>query len=255
MKVTDDKSENLKKAYSMLKEAKAQGADTAILPEMFCISYRRSLFRKNAEILGEGDAYNMLQHAAAVLHLNIIGGSVPEICGESIYNTSMCFLCDGTFSGAYRKAHLFDVDFENTHFRESDVITAGNGKPLFLDIGLKAAVSICFDIRFPEWARIAFNEGAELLCLPAAFARATGKAHWELLLRARALDNQMYVAGCAPATCEFSHGHSMIVNPNGEVICDLGEDEYVKTVELSHEAVERMRRAIPIKEARRTDLY
>ena len=247
LRVTDEKPTNISNAHKMLVQAKAEGADMAVLPEMFCISYKRELFRNAAEAVGEGDCFSMLSQTARELGLTIVGGSIPELSDGKIYNTSMCFSSDGKFLGAYRKAHLFDVDFDGMHFRESDTISPGDNPPFVFDDGIKTAVEICFDIRFPEWAAIARDMGADLLCLPAAFARKTGKAHWELLLRARALDNQVFLAGVAPATCSFSHGHSMLCAPTGEVLCDLGTEECMRVVDLPLELLEKMRKEIPLK--------
>ena len=251
LRVTDDKKENIKNAYGMLVQARERGAEMAILPEMFCISYKSELFRDAAEQVPYGECGIMLRDAAAGLGMTVVGGSVPEIAADGlVYNTSMCFSKSGRLLGVYRKAHLFDVDYDGMHFRESNNIARGSEPPLLFDDGVKAAVEICFDIRFPEWAAYAREHGADILCLPAAFARKTGKAHWELLLRARALDNQMFVAGVAPATCSFSHGHSMICSPTGEVLCDLGTEECVHVEELPTESLDRIREEIPLRRSR-----
>ena len=246
LRVTDDKAQNINNAREMLVRAGEMGANLAVLPEMFCISYKPRLFADAAESVLDGECAKMLSQAARERHMAIVGGSIPERRADRIYNTSTCFSDTGELLGVYRKAHLFDVDFDGMHFRESDTIARGTEPPLVFDCGIKAAVSICFDVRFPEWIALARDAGADLLCLPAAFARKTGKAHWELLLRARALDNQMFVAGVAPAQCAFSHGHSILCSPNGEVICDLGTEENLAVIDLPLEAVERMRREIPL---------
>ena len=244
--VTSDKSQNIRNAYSMLCTAKSKGADIAILPEMFCISYRPKLFRDAAEQIPNGEAYNMLRRSADELKLSIVGGSIPEISGENLYNTCLCFDNSGELSGVYRKAHLFDVDFEGVCVTESATITAGEKPPLILDFPIRTGVSICFDIRFHEWVALARENGAKLFALPAAFSVKTGRKHWELLLRARAIDNQFFVAGVAPAASPYSYGHSMLISPDGEVLCDLGEHECVEVVDINPDDVDRMRRSIPL---------
>ncbi|MBQ9949853.1 MAG: carbon-nitrogen hydrolase family protein [Clostridia bacterium] len=255
LRVSDNKSDNINRAYLMLKKAAAEGADMAILPEMFCISYRRFLFADASEEIPGGEAYKMLSSASSEFSMTVIGGSIPERAGGKLYNSSMVFSKHGELLGVYRKAHLFDVDFEGYSFRESDVISCGNDLPLIIDEPVRTAIEICFDIRFPEWSRKTMEKGADLLALPAAFSVKTGKAHWELLLRARALDNQMFVAGVAPASSDFSYGHSMLAGPGGEVLCDLGEDENLCVTELPMDELYTMRNSIPIRTAMRKDLY
>lgn len=248
--VSDCKSSNLKHAEDMLSRSAKDGADMAILPEMFCISYKPKLFKAAAEPSKGGDAYEMLRCCAKKFKLTIVGGSVPQLCGDKLYNASLCFGSDGTFLGQYRKAHLFDVNINGFSFAESETISAGENKPLIIDAPIKTGVSICFDIRFPEWAAYAAQCGAELFALPAAFSNKTGPAHWELLLRARALDNQMFVAGVAPAAASFSYAHSMLCSPNGEVLADMGEDEGIRIIEISQASITVAKQSIPLKNAR-----
>ena len=246
LSVTEDKTKNIKRACDMLHEAKALGAEMAVLPEMFCIKYRTELFCGAAEEIPGGEAYKMLKDTSEKLNMAIVGGSVPERDGERLYNTCMCFAKNGELAGIYRKAHLFDVDFEGLRFMESDTFSVGENPPLILDEPVKTGVSVCFDIRFPQWAKMICDAGAVLYALPAAFAVKTGKKHWELLLRARAVDNQLFTVGVAPAASSCTYGHSMLVAPDGEVICDLGEDENVYVADIDLTQVEKMRRSIPI---------
>lgn len=255
LRVGSDKTANINAARAMLKKAKSQGADMAILPEMFCINYVPSDFLAASESIPCGDACTMLKETAAELSMTVIGGTMPERCSGKLFNTSVCFNEKGEFLGKYRKAHLFDVDIDGFRFMESDTISCGNEKPLIIDSPIKTAVEICFDIRFPEWSRIAMNAGADLIALPAAFSVKTGPKHWQLLLRARAVDNQCFVAGVAPATSKCSYGHSMLVSPSGDVLCDLGEGERIEVLELPLDELKKIRSSIPIKTARRVDLY
>ncbi|MDL2257899.1 carbon-nitrogen hydrolase family protein [Eubacteriales bacterium OttesenSCG-928-K08] len=255
--VTPDKQENIRRAYDMLLRAADCGAQMAILPEMFSIAYVARLFDGAAEACPDGECGNMLSKAAKQTGMFIIGGSIPERENNGrIFNTSMSFGPDGSFLGKYRKAHLFDVDVPGAfRFMESDAIAQGDEYPLVLDAPLKTGVNICFDIRFPEWARLVMQSGCDLLALPAAFSRNTGPRHWELLLRARALDNQLFVAAVSPAQSKSAYGHSMLVSPDGTVLLDCGEEECVRVVELDPTLLSEMRQSIPVQTARRLDLY
>lgn len=253
--VGENKTQNIKNAYSMLKEAAKQGANMAILPEMFCINYKPRFFMQAKETFPGGEAFNMLKRAARETAMTVIGGSVPLLDGGKLYNTSFCFDSNGNFLGKYSKAHLFDVNYNGLCFKESDTVTAGEDLPLIIDAPIKTGVSICFDIRFPEWSGYMMNKGVDLIALPAAFSRKTGPAHWELLLRARALDNQCFVAGVAPAQSECSYGHSMLCSPDASVLCDMGEKQGVAVLQLDESMLASARNSIPIKQARRADLY
>ncbi len=249
--------DNRKRALDMLKEAANSGADIAILPEMFTIQYQPKLFAAAAENCIGGETFAMLEEAAKSTGMTIIGGSIPELSDGRIYNTSMVFSGDGSFVGKYRKAHLFDVDIKGSNFRimESDTITPGDSTPLMVEAPIKTAVSICFDIRFPEMAELARESGADLLALPAAFSSVTGPRHWELLLRARALDAQLFVAGVSPAQTKYAHGHSMITTPDGTVLYSCGALEKVAVVDLPLSMLAEMRESIPLETCRRRDLY
>jgi omega-amidase len=252
--VGEKKAVNLLRAEEMLKEAAAYGADMAILPEMFTIKYNPKLFFIASEPL-ISETYGMLSQTAKETNMAIIGGSMPEFHMGKVYNTCLVFDKDGEFVGRYRKAHLFDVEFEDFRFKESEVITAGDNLPLIFDEPIKTGVSICFDIRFPEWSRIMMEKCVELIALPAAFSNTTGPRHWELLLRARALDNRCFVCGVAPAHSSSSYGHSMLCSPDGEVIVDLGTAEGIKVVTIDTREVKKARNSIPIAKLRRADLY
>ena len=254
--VTTDKAQNLLHAREMLFRAADQGAAIAVLPEMFNIAYVPKLFAGVAEPCPGGETADMLSQTARETGLFLIGGSIPELACDGIYNTSMAFHSNGEYLGKYRKAHLFDVDLPQSGYRfmESDTIAPGNDTPLMLDGPLRTGVSICFDIRFPEWARFAMDAGADLFALPAAFSRATGPRHWSLLVRARALDNQFFVAGVSPAQSRSAYGHSMVAAPDGRILHDCGEEPGVAVVELDLSLLEEMRQSIPVAKARRKGL-
>ncbi len=254
--VTEEKKQNLARAKEALCRAADKGAELAILPEMFSIAYVPTLFRSAAEPCPGGETAEMLSEAAKKTGLFVIGGSIPELSESRLYNTSMSFSSDGTYLGKYRKAHLFDIDIPGKfRFMESETIAPGNGYPLILDAPLKTGISICYDIRFPEWARLVMQQDADLLALPAAFSRATGPRHWELLLRARALDNQLFVAAVSPAQSPSAYGHSLVATPDGAVLYACKEQEEVAIAELDISMLEEMRNSIPVRRNRRLDLY
>ncbi len=254
--VTEDKAKNLVRAKEALFLAADGGAELAILPEMFSIAYVPSLFRDAAEPCPGGESEGMLRETARETGLFLIGGSIPELYEGKLYNASMSFGPDGTYLGKYRKAHLFDIDIPGKfRFMESETIAPGNGYPLILNAPVKTGVAICYDIRFPEWARLIMQQNADLLALPAAFSRNTGPRHWELLLRARALDNQLFVAAVSPAQSSAAYGHSLIATPDGTVLHDCGEQEEVAVVDLDLGMLEEIRNSIPVRRNRRTDLY
>lgn len=257
LRVTENKADNVSRARSMLFRAADKGAKMAVLPEMFNIAYVASLFRDAAEPCPDGDTSIMLSEAARETGMYIIGGSIPELENGRVYNTSLSYSNTGEFLGKYRKAHLFDIDVPGVYrFMESDAVTPGDNYPLLLpDAPMRTSVMICFDIRFPEWARLAMQDDADLIALPAAFSRATGPRHWELLLRARALDNQLFVAGVAPAQSQTSHGHSMLTTPDGKVLADCGTEERIEVIDIDPALLQDMRSSIPVRTARRTDLY
>lgn len=246
--VGDDKEKNIARAQAMLDCAGEAGADLAVLPEMFCIRYTLRLFESAAEPL-RGACFDVLSAAAAKWRMAVVGGSFPEAFDGKIYNTSPVFAPTGELLGAYRKAHMFDVDMEGFRFFESDAISPGDEPPLAFEAGgMRVALSICFDVRFFEW--IARAQGAELFVLPAAFSRATGPLHWELLIRARALDNQMFFAGVSPAQSSSAYGHSMLAAPDGSVLADLGEGEELRVLDIGSDAVELARKRIPLQTSR-----
>ena len=193
MHVTADKAANLRHAEELLRSVR--GADMAILPEMFCCPYDNSCFRAYGEPAG-GAAYQMLSRTARELGLWLVGGSLPELDDGRVYNTSFVFDPQGVCVARHRKMHLFDIDVEGgQRFRESDTLSPGNDVTLFDTPWGRMGLCICFDLRFEELCRVMALERARVLLAPAAFNMTTGPAHWELLLRQRAVDNRGYVPG------------------------------------------------------------
>ena len=202
----------------------------------------------------------MLSRAAAENHLWVVGGSIPELDGGRVYNTSYVFAPDGRCAARHRKMHLFDIDVDGgQRFRESDTLTAGDDVTVFDTPWGKMGLCICFDLRFQELSRLMTLAGAQVLLVPAAFNMTTGPAHWELLLRQRAVDNQLFTVGTAPARDEsgsyVAWGHSMVCEPWGGIVHQCGTGEEVAVTELELSRIDAIRRQLPILSARRTDLY
>ena len=258
MQVCRDVETNLNTAEQMIRTA-AKQADIVVLPEMFCCLYTNSAFRAAKEPKG-GRIWSALQKAAAENHIWLIGGSMPEEENGRIYNTCFIFDREGRQIARHRKVHLFDIAVEGgQHFRESDTFTPGDSYTVFDTEFGKMGVEICFDIRFQELARITALDGAQVIFIPAAFNMTTGPAHWELHFRGRAVDNQVYMCGCAPARDEngpyISYANSIIVSPWGEVTGRLDESAGILYQELDLAMVDRIRAQLPIMQNRRTDLY
>ena len=265
MNVVDNKEENIEKAIQMIKESTRQGADLAVLPEMFNCPYENEKFIEYAEELDDSKTLNEISKIAKEENIHVLAGSVPELemngeDAQSIYNTAVFFDNNGKMLGKHRKMHLFDIDVKGKiYFKESDTLSAGNDFTIIKTNLAIIGIGICYDIRFVELSRIMALNGAELLIFPGAFNLTTGPAHWELLFRSRALDNQVYAIGVAPALDKDanynSYGHSIAVNPWGEVIEELDYDEDLKVVEIDLDEIKRVREEIPVLKNRRTDLY
>ncbi|GAW31298.1 Predicted amidohydrolase [Carboxydocella sp. JDF658] len=260
MPVTTDKAANLETAARMLAEAAVQGAELAILPEMFNCPYQNDQFPLFAELEGE-QTWQFLQEQAKKHGLILVGGSIPEKDEEGhLYNTCYVFGAEGRPLAKHRKVHLFDVDIPGgQYFKESDTLRPGDKLTVFNTPYCRMGVMICYDLRFPEMARIMALQGARLVIVPGAFNLTTGPAHWELLLRSRAVDNQIFTVGVAPARDErasyVSYGHSMVVDPWGQVVGQLGAEPGLLTVELDLTRVDQVRQAMPLWQHRRPDLY
>ena len=266
MNVVDNKDKNIEKAIQMIKESKKQGADLAVLPEMFNCPYENEKFIEYAEKLEDSQTLKEIAKIAKEENIHVLAGSIPELVKddendiESIYNTAVFFDNNGKQLGKHRKMHLFDIDVKGKiYFKESDTLSAGNDFTIINTDLATIGIGICYDIRFVELSRIMALEGAEILIFPGAFNLTTGPAHWKLLFKSRALDNQVYAIGVAPALDEDasynSYGHSIAVNPWGEVIEELDYSEELKIVEIDLDEIKRVREEIPVLKNRRVDLY
>ena len=259
MNVVHDKGQNLVHARELLVRAARSGIDLAVLPEMFCCPYSNRFFRAYGEEEG-GPAWTLLSQTARELQIYLVGGSMPELSGGKVYNTSYVFDREGRQIAKHRKAHLFDIDVEGgQRFRESDTLTPGDRATVFDTEFGKMGLCICFDFRFQELAKAMADRGAQLILVPAAFNMTTGPAHWELLFRQRAVDNQLFTLGTAPARNEaeeyVSYGNSILVDPWGTVLARAGASEETVLAEIDFSRVQSIRRQLPIRSARRPGLY
>lgn len=260
MSTVADKMENVRTVKTYLEKIKDENPDFVILPEMFCCPYQTENFPIYAEKEG-GPVWQQLSAYAKQYGIYLIGGSMPEKDAEgNVYNTSYIFDREGKQIGKHRKVHLFDIDVKGGQtFKESDTLTAGDSDTVFDTEFGKIGVMLCFDIRFPELSRMMVNDGAKVIFVPAAFNMTTGPAHWELSFRTRALDNQIYMVGCAPArdvsAGYISWGHSIVTDPWGRVTGMLDENEGILLAELDMDYEEQVREELPLLKSRRKDIY
>lgn len=259
MPVTADKAVNLAVARDYVRRAADGGAQLAVLPEMFCCLYTNEAFRANAEPAG-GPVHTAMAGLARETGLWLVAGSMPEADGERIYNTSFVFDPAGRQAAFHRKMHLFDIDVKGgQRFMESETFTAGDSVTVFDTPFGKLGLCICFDLRFPELARCMALAGARAIVTPAAFNMTTGPAHWELLFRQRAVDNQLFTLGVAPARDEqgpyVSYGNTILCSPWGEVLARAGSAPALLLADVDLDQNESIRAQLPLLSARRTDVY
>jgi len=260
MSVVESKEENLTKAEEMLKRAAEDyNSDVLVLPEMFNCPYSNDFFPAYAEAF-PGESTDRLSSLAKELKVYIIGGSIPEREGDKIYNTSFIFDPEGKLLAKHRKMHLFDIAVEGgITFKESDTLGAGNHVTVVDTPFCKLGIAICYDMRFPELMRLMVEKGAEVIIIPAAFNMTTGPAHWDSLIKIRALDNQVFFVAASPArnleAVYHAYGHSTIISPWGDIVARAGEGEEIIYGELDLEYVNKIRNQLPLLKHRRRDIY
>lgn len=262
-----DRDENLAAAAALVDEAVSAGAAFVVLPELFSVAGSPDHLRRNAERL-DGPTTTWARRIAARHGIDLLAGSFPErTTGGRVANTSCLVDAAGSVRACYRKVHLFDVHLGETEVCESATFTPGD-QLCTARLGDDAAdsawilgMTICYDLRFPELVRILGLRGANVLAVPAAFTEATGPAHWELLLRARAVENQVFVVGAGqvgrlPPGMPRCHGHSMIVDPWGSVVAERREPSPgVVLADLDVDRLCRIRAELPVLAHRRPDAY
>jgi predicted amidohydrolase len=263
MRSGDDVEANLASAVALLHRAANDGADLAVLPELFAYLGPVARVPEIAEPLPGGPVAGALADVARERSMWVVGGSVHERAGDRIHNTAPLFDRTGELVARYRKIHLFDVDLDGQPpFRESALFAEGTELVTHDVEGVRVGLAICYDLRFPELFRGLMALGSELIVLPAQFQHQTGVAHWEALLRARAIENQCFVAASAqwgefgsPDEHRRSHGHSMIVGPWGDVLVEAPQEgSGVWLADLDMAELRRVRKELPALEHRRLGL-
>lgn len=253
-----DQGETIAKAELMLRQAAGNGADIVVLPEMFNCPYSKEYFKKYAA-LGHEQTVEAMSAWAAELGVILVGGSIPETEGGRIYNSCFVFDRQGRQIARHRKLHLFDVDLPGMRFKESNTFSPGDEITVFDTEYGKMGCAVCFDVRFPELFRAMAVRGAQIIFLPAQFNMTTGPAHWDLSLRMRAVDNQVFVVGAAAARYEgFDYlcwGHSEVLDPFGERIAACDEKEQILYAEIDLDRVEQVRRSLPTSCNLRREIY
>ena len=247
MKVAADKESNHAKAALFIERARESGSEIVVLPEMWGCPYDKSYFRDFAEEQG-GSGYTFLQQQSRGILL--IGGSLPELEGDRIYNTCYVFE-DGRLLGKYRKIHLFDVSYDGFRYKESDTISPGQELLVVKSRSGDIAIALCFDLRFPELFRELEERNPFLYVLPAAFNKISGPVHYRILGQVRALDQESYVALCSPASDPEGpydpYGHSMVIDPWGLVLNELDGCEGIALQTINLDRVNEIRGKLPLK--------
>jgi predicted amidohydrolase len=257
--IQPDKERNVNRALEMIREAAAQGADFAILPEIFYSQSSDAEIRKNCEPAG-GPTEQKLSALARELGIYIIGGSVAEKEGDKIYNTAFMYDREGKQIAKHRKVHMYEVIHpDGRHDREADTIEPGDRVTMADTEFGPVGIAICYDIRFAEFFRIYGLKCAKIIFHPGNFNLTTGPAHWEMSIRMRALDQQLFMASCIGArnldAPYVNYGHSMVAGPWGDLKAKLGTEEEVCVVEIDLDEIDQIKNRLPITMLRRTDLY
>ncbi|HET7053363.1 MAG TPA: carbon-nitrogen hydrolase family protein [Solirubrobacterales bacterium] len=256
-----DKARNLATAERLVRAAAADGAELVALPEKWNLLAAGAQIAAGAEAL-DGPSLTAARGWASELGIHLLAGSIAE-CGadpgEKVFNTSVLIGPDGGDVALYRKIHMFDVEAGGVAYRESDHEQPGEEIVSAALDGVGLGLSVCYDLRFPELYRILAVRGARLVAVPSAFTAATGRDHWEVLLRARAIENQVFVlapnqVGEAPPHYE-SYGRSSIVDPWGVVLATAPDEECFVAADLDLAAQERVREQLPSLANRRPHAY
>lgn len=254
-----EKARNLEAAERLVRAAAAAGAELVALPEKWNLLAAGEDLLAGAEPL-EGPSLTAARTWARELGVNLLAGSIPEQALEGrAFNTSVLIGADGEDIAIYRKIHMFDVEVGGVSYRESEHEQPGEEIVTASAAGVTVGLSVCYDLRFPELFRILAVRGAQVLTVPSAFTLATGRDHWEVLLRARAIENQAFVlaanqVGEAPPHFN-SNGRSMIVDPWGVVLATAPDEECFVAAELDFEAQQHTRESLPSLANRRPSTY
>jgi predicted amidohydrolase len=256
-----ERSANLEKAEKLVARAAATGADLVGLPEKWDAIGDAEVLYAAAEPLEDSQAVRAMADWARTHAITLVGGSIAERREgrEKLSNTSVAFGPEGEVLGVYRKIHMFDVEVEGLVYRESEAQEGGDEPVVVRGEGWPIGLTVCYDVRFPELYRILALEGAELITVPAAFTVPTGRDHWQVLMRARAIENQNYIA--APGQFgetrpgKPSYGRSLIVDPWGVVLAQAPDEETVISAELDRARLRQIREQLPSLKNRQADAY
>jgi predicted amidohydrolase len=245
------KAENLERMEPLVARAAATGADLVLLPEKWNGIGTHEIILEVAEPLDSGETVGAMSGWAKQHGITLVGGSIVESREgrEKLSNTCVVLDADGEVAATYRKIHMFDVEVGGQVYRESEIEEPGEG-PMSCEVeGWRLGLTVCYDLRFPELYRILAVEGADLITVPAAFTLYTGKDHWELLLRARAVENQCFVVAAnqwgVHEGGKASYGRSSIIDPWGVVLAQAPDEDAVISAELDRAHMERVRRSLP----------
>jgi len=256
-----DKAANLETAERLVSQAASTGADIVVLPEKWNAIGDAALYHATAEPLAGGESVAAMSGWARTHGITLVGGSIAERREgrEKLSNTSLVFDSDGEIVATYRKIHLFDVEVGGVVYRESEAEEPGDEPVVAEAEGWRIGLSVCYDVRFPELYRILALEGAQLVTVPAHFTTPTGKDHWHVLLRARAIENQLYVAAAAQIGETLpgkpAYGRSLIVDPWGLVLAQAPDEQTVISAELDRAHLELIRAKLPSLANRQPNAY
>lgn len=257
---TPDKVENLATAGELVSDAAERGAQLVVLPELFNCLGRREHLLEGAEQL-DGPTVRWASHLASSHNLWLVAGSIPEWRSSGrLSNTSLLLSPAGEVVATYRKVHLFDNDIPGAELRESDTFVAGDRLVTSDSPPVQIGMAICFDLRFPEQFRAMALAGSRVIVVPSAFTWKTGPPHWEILLRARAIENQVFIIAADQVGTSTEglhwHGHSMIVDPWGLILAEVEDPSPgVAIADLDLGRIEEVRRQLPTIANLRPDVY
>jgi len=252
-----NKKANIARALEMLTRAAYRGVDLLMLPEIFYYPYELDRLKQVAE--EKGETLTILREWAAKYKKYLCTGSLAQKRGEKIFNTAYFINPQGEVILEYSKCHLFDVDLPALSVQESAIITKGWRVDVVSCSLAKIGMLICYDIRFPEMARQLMASGAEIILVPAAFNTITGPAHWHITFRARAVENQCFIAAASPArnnrTKYKAYGHSLVVDPWGRILTEAGVKEKTIIAKIEPHILKDTRSRLPLIKHRREDIY
>jgi len=250
LKVKPDKFANIARAEELMTKAVKNDAKLIVLPEMFNCPYGTQYFKEYSEPIPTGPTCQRLSSFAKKNRVTVVGGSIPEVSNGKLYNTSAVFNPSGNLIAKHRKVHLFDVSLKKVKMKESSVLTPGESLTTFSTPFGKVGLIICYDVRFPEIFRQMLKKDIRAVVVPAAFSVVTGSAHWKMLMRTRAVDNQIYMVAASPARSYGkgyrAYGHSLVSDPFGVVIAEAGVGEEVIYADLNNDRVEEVRNTLPL---------